>query len=55
MKLKFILFYGLKGEQQKSYESIARLLSLSADDVRLIWARALRKLKHPSRFRQLIY
>lgn len=49
------LFYGLKGEQQKSYESIARLLSLSADDVRLIWARALRKLKHPSRFRQLIY
>ena len=43
------LFYGIKDGSEHTFEEIATILNKSADEIREIYAKAFRKLRHPSR------
>lgn len=43
------LFYGIKDGSEHTFEEIATSLNKSADEIREIYTKAFRKLRHPSR------
>jgi RNA polymerase primary sigma factor len=47
------LRYGLKDGQPKTLDEVARLFGITRERIRQIEAKALRKLRHPSRSKKL--
>jgi len=40
---------GILGEKAKTYEAIGKIIGVSRERVRMIYAKSIRKLRHPSR------
>lgn len=47
------MFFGLESENPKSFSEIGAFLGISVERVRMMFAKALRKLRHPSRARNI--
>lgn len=48
------LYYGLDGEEPKSFKEIGEVFNVTSTIIKQNWAKAIKKLRHPNRYKKLL-